>query len=181
MTSPSENHHLHLVLGGARSGKSRFAEQSALDYVQQGKKQLIYLATAQAHDQEMAKRISRHQQNRDHQWQLVEEPLLLADRLQQCARPDTCILLDCLTLWLSNLLLHEDGRYMESEQEALLNVLPELPGRIIMVSNTVGMGVVPMGEISRQFVDQSGLLEQSIAALCKKVTLVVAGLPMVLK
>jgi adenosylcobinamide kinase/adenosylcobinamide-phosphate guanylyltransferase len=168
---------LELILGGARSGKSRLAEQRA------GRSGLkhIYVATAQAGDAEMTARIHVHQQQRGDQWSLVEEPIALARVLSQHADADTNLLVDCLTLWLSNLLHHQDGRHFAREREALLAVLPTLPGHIVLVMNTVGMGVVPLGELNRQFVDQSGFLEQAVAALCDRVTLTVAGLPMVLK
>lgn len=168
---------LELILGGARSGKSRLAEQRA---VASGK-QRYYVATAQAGDAEMAERIRLHRQQRDAQWLLLEEPLALAQVLRDHASADACILVDCLTLWLSNLLHHQDGAHFERERDALLAVLPELRGHIILVMNTVGMGVVPLGELSRQFVDRSGFLEQAVAALCDRVTLTVAGLPMTLK
>ncbi|GAA5316331.1 MAG: bifunctional adenosylcobinamide kinase/adenosylcobinamide-phosphate guanylyltransferase [Candidatus Pelagadaptatus aseana] len=167
-----------LILGGARSGKSSLAEQRA----KASGLSLIYLATGQAGDREMAERIVHHQQRRGPEWQLVEEPRLLAERLQQYARADTCILVDCLTLWLSNCLFaDEQGSEWDRQKQALLEVLPNLPGQIILVGNETGMGVVPMGEISRRFVDENGWLHQALASQCQRVTLTVAGLPHILK
>lgn len=175
---------IELILGGARSGKSRFAEQQA----KTSGKRLLYVATGQAGDDEMACRIEHHQQRRGDAWQLLEEPLQLAQVLQQSARHDTCILVDCLTLWLSNCLFADENKNnpalyptWQTQREALLHCLPELPGHIIFVGNETGMGVVPMGEISRTFVDENGWLHQSLAELSDKVTLTVAGLPHVLK
>ena len=167
---------IELILGGARSGKSRLAEQRALA----SGKSLVYLATAQAHDEEMAARIDLHQQRRDGQWQLVEEPLALADALRAASQPDNCILVDCLTLWLSNA-LHKGDECWQSERKALLETLPDLPGDVILVSNEVGQGIVPLGELSRNFVDQSGWLHQDLAQLCDTVIFVIAGLPQFLK
>ena len=107
--------------------------------------------------------------------------MALAAVLREHASEDVCVLVDCMTLWLSNLLLCEDDEAWGREREDLLMALPTLPGQTILVMNTVGMGVVPMGELSRRFVDESGLLEQSLAALSERVTLTVAGLPMILK
>ncbi|PCJ90190.1 MAG: bifunctional adenosylcobinamide kinase/adenosylcobinamide-phosphate guanylyltransferase [Porticoccaceae bacterium] len=163
-----------LILGGVRSGKSLLAEQRAeatgLD--------LLYLATATAGDAEMSERIRHHQARRQEKWALLEEPTELAKALSQYARVDRCILVDCLTLWLSNC-LHENC--WELQSDALLTGLPNLQGQIIFVSNETGMGVVPMGELSRQFVDKSGFFHQQLASLCDQVTLTVAGLPLSLK
>ncbi len=169
-----------LILGGARSGKSRLAEQQA----QASGLRLLYVATGQAGDGEMAQRIQHHQERRGDEWQLVEEPIELAQVLQQHAAADTCILLDCLTLWLSNCLFageEGDSSIWQTQRSALLECLPTLPGHIIFVGNETGMGVVPMGEISRTFVDENGWLHQSLAQRCDRVTLTVAGLPHVLK
>lgn len=168
---------IELILGGARSGKSRLAEARALE----SGKELIYVATATAGDPEMEQRIQRHRKSRDEHWRLVEEPLALADALSRHAAQDRCILVDCLTLWLSNLLHTEDTTQWQAERKALLDTLPSLPGQIILVSNEVGMGIVPMGELTRQFVDESGWLHQDLAAICDRVTLTVAGLPHCLK
>jgi len=163
-----------LILGGARSGKSHYAEtcatESGLD--------VIYVATAQALDDEMQQRIKHHQQQRPAHWQLIEEPLNLVSTLKDNANNKTCILVDCLTLWLSNQLCSEENKIQLQENiNNLINILPELPGRIIFVSNEVSMGIIPVGEINRQFVDEAGRLHQRLAAVCDKVTLMVAGIP----
>ena len=166
-----------LILGGARSGKSKLAEQAA----EASGLRRVYIATAQAGDAEMAQRIELHRQRRGDQWQLIEEPIQLAQTLKEAAREDTCILVDCLTLWLSNCLFCGDENEWPHQRAALLEALPELPGQLIFVSNEISMGVIPMGEVTRQFVDEAGLLHQALAEICDRVTLSVAGLPHVLK
>ena len=166
-----------LILGGARSGKSALAERLACESGQA----VVYIATAQAHDEEMAARIAHHRDRRPAHWQSVEEPLALAYTLRAYARPDRCVLVDCLTLWLSNLLGNADDKRLGHEWDALLNVLPALPGELLFVSNEVGLGVVPMGELTRRFVDEAGRLHQAMAARCERVLFVAAGLPLPLK
>jgi adenosylcobinamide kinase / adenosylcobinamide-phosphate guanylyltransferase len=166
-----------LILGGARSGKSALAERLAHESGQA----VIYIATAQARDAEMAARIAHHRDRRPAHWQSVEEPLALANALRAYARPDRCVLVDCLTLWLSNLLGDADDKRFVRECEALLDVLPALPGELLFVSNEVGLGVVPMGELTRRFVDEAGRLHQAMAASCERVLFVAAGLPLPLK
>ncbi|RZG82774.1 bifunctional adenosylcobinamide kinase/adenosylcobinamide-phosphate guanylyltransferase [Acinetobacter pittii] len=168
---------LQLILGGARSGKSRLAEQTAID------RQLAvtYVATAQALDPEMQSRITHHQNQRPSHWSLVEEPLYLAKMLQKIDQPNQIILVDCLTLWLTNLLLLEDQNVQQFECEQLLKILPMLESEIILVSNETGLGVVPLGEISRRFVDEAGRLHQSLGQIADKVVFCVAGFPMILK
>ena len=166
-----------LILGGARSGKSALAERLALE----SGKEVVYIATAQAHDAEMAARIAHHRDRRLAHWQSVEEPLALAGALRAYARPDRCVLVDCLTLWLSNLLGDTDDQRLGREYEGLLEVLPALPGELLFVSNEVGLGVVPMGELTRRFVDEAGRLHQAMAARCERVLFVAAGLPLPLK
>lgn len=163
-----------LILGGARSGKSTLAEQRA----QCTGLELIYVATATAGDHEMSVRITHHQQRRSNGWDLVETPVDLALTLQRLHGGERCIVVDCLTLWLNNCL---QQNCWEAQKVALLEVLPGLSGHIILVSNETGLGVVPMGELSRQFVDEAGFLHQQLAALCQQVTLTVAGLPLLLK
>lgn len=165
---------IELILGGARSGKSRLAEQRASD----GQQAVVYIATAEAGDGEMQNRIQHHRQQRPAHWHTVEEPLHLARAIQQ--HHGNLILVDCLTLWLSNLLCHADPTLFEREKAALLDCLHSRPD-IILVSNETGLGVVPMGDLSRRFVDEAGWLHQAIAALADRVTLVVAGLPHLLK
>jgi len=166
-----------LILGGARSGKSAIAEQLAAE----SDCNVLYIATATCGDGEMSERIAKHRERRPDHWLLVEEPLKLADVLRQQAREGRCLLVDCLTLWLTNVMFIDDGKHFAAEMKDLLETLPGLPGEIIMVSNEVGMGIVPMGEMSRQFQDESGLLHQNVAAICERVILAVAGLPHCLK
>ncbi|HEE6559941.1 TPA: bifunctional adenosylcobinamide kinase/adenosylcobinamide-phosphate guanylyltransferase [Acinetobacter baumannii] len=168
---------LQLILGGARSGKSRLAEQTAISM----QLAVTYVATAQALDPEMQSRIVHHQNQRPAHWSLVEEPLFLAKTLQKIDRPNQIILVDCLTLWLTNLLLLEDQNIQQFECEQLLRVLPTLQSEIILVSNETGLGVVPLGEISRRFVDEAGRLHQALGQIADKVVFCVAGFPMILK
>ncbi|ENV93311.1 hypothetical protein F937_02710 [Acinetobacter calcoaceticus ANC 3680] len=168
---------LQLILGGARSGKSRLAEQTAISM----QLAVTYVATAQALDPEMQNRIAHHQNQRPAHWSLVEEPLFLARTLQKIDRPNQIILVDCLTLWLTNLLLLEDQNVQELECEQLVHILPKLESEIILVSNETGLGVVPLGEISRRFVDEAGRLHQVLGQIADKVMFCVAGFPMILK
>ncbi|MBU0654162.1 MAG: bifunctional adenosylcobinamide kinase/adenosylcobinamide-phosphate guanylyltransferase [Gammaproteobacteria bacterium] len=166
-----------LILGGARSGKSRFAENLAL----QSGHDVLYIATAQAHDAEMFARIQHHQASRPARWQTLEEPLALADALQQHARPDCLLLVDCLTLWLTNLLCLEDEPRLDAEISALVDCLPSLTGDVLLVSNEIGLGIVPLGELTRRYVDHAGRLHQQLAAQIDNVAFMVAGLPHFLK
>ena len=168
---------LQLILGGARSGKSRLAEQRAAD----SGLAVIYIATSQPLDGEMNARVQSHRDRRPPHWALIEEPLELARVLRDNARIDRCLLVDCLTLWLTNLLMVEDPQRLALEREALLVCLAQLPGEIIFVSNETGLGVVPLGELTRRYVDEAGLLHQALAERCQRVTLTVAGLPLTLK
>ncbi|MFO1067319.1 MAG: bifunctional adenosylcobinamide kinase/adenosylcobinamide-phosphate guanylyltransferase [Geminicoccaceae bacterium] len=166
---------LTLVLGGARSGKSRYAEAQAL----RSGLEPVYLATAQALDAEMQARIDRHRDDRDRRWRTVEEPLELAAVLRREATAGRVVLVDCLTLWLTNMLLAK--RDAAAARQELLAALSASAGAVILVSNEVGLGVVPLGELTRQFVDGSGLLHQAVAAVAEHVVLMVAGLPLELK
>ena len=166
-----------LILGGARSGKSRLAEQLAAD----SGLAVTYIATSQPLDGEMSDRVRLHRERRPAHWGLVEEPLALADTLQRHAAAGRCLLVDCLTLWLTNLLMLEDSARLGAERDALLRVLADLPGEIIFVSNETGLGVVPMGELTRRYVDEAGWLHQALAERCERVVLTVAGLPLTLK
>lgn len=179
-------------MGGARSGKSALAEQRATAF-QQGGLQVVYVATAEIGDAEMARRIDHHKARRPAGWGLVEAPLQLAAALRANAAEGTCLVVDCLTLWLSNLLFAGaaarqaeagaaiDCPLLDGETMALLDTLPTLPGQIILVSNEVGCGIVPMQALSRCFADAQGRLNQRVAAVCERVTLVAAGLPLSLK
>lgn len=210
---------IHLVLGGARSGKSRYGEALVRQYTALGF-DACYVATAQALDDEMATRIAKHQAGRSDdgiEWQLFEESLALTALLKRLAKPGRVILVDCLTLWLTNQLLasnvniddepaptewnatdfatstfavstsatsiSEDKAHAswQAEKTAFVDSLVELEGVVILISNEVGSGIVPLGELSRQFVDEAGWLNQAVATLADNVTLVVAGLPLALK
>ncbi|MES2684699.1 MAG: bifunctional adenosylcobinamide kinase/adenosylcobinamide-phosphate guanylyltransferase [Pseudomonadota bacterium] len=166
-----------LILGGARSGKSRLAESLA----QQSGQRVIYIATATRGDGEMSARIQHHRASRPAHWLTVEQPIALASTLKQHATSDSCLLVDCLTLWLSNLLCADDAALFARERKALFDALPQLPGQLLLVSNETGLGVVPMGALTRQFVDEAGLLHQQLAAHSERVIFSIAGLPMVLK
>jgi adenosylcobinamide kinase/adenosylcobinamide-phosphate guanylyltransferase len=168
---------LQLILGGARSGKSRLAERLASDSALE----VIYIATSQPLDGEMNERVTLHRQRRPDTWGLVEEPLELARVLKQSAAPGRCLLVDCLTLWLTNLLMLDDRLRLAQERDALLQCLATLPGEIIFVSNETGLGVVPLGELTRRYVDEAGWLHQALAERCQRVVFTVAGLPMTLK
>lgn len=172
---------IELVLGGARSGKSHYAEQQA---VASGFP-VLYLATAEAGDAEMQARIARHQQSRPASWQTLEEPICLAATIRQYAQPNVCILVDCLTLWLSNLMFDRQGQWQEAlfqrERAALLDTLATCHGHVIMVSNEVGCGVVAADAMTRRFVDEAGFLHQALAQICDSVVMLTAGLPRQLK
>jgi len=183
-----------LVFGGARSGKSAHAERLALAAAGTG--EIVYLATAaERTDAEMAQRIEQHRARRQAlggRWRTVQEPMALGHALRQHGRADNVVLVDCLTLWLSNLLFAEGVAFPELgpivapaaftlERVEFLRALQDAPGRVILVSNEVGMGIVPQGAVSRWFVDEAGRLNQSVAALCEQVQWVAAGLPLALK
>lgn len=168
---------LQLILGGARSGKSRHAEKLAGDSAMA----VTYIATSQPLDGEMNQRVRLHRERRPAHWALVEEPLELARVLRETAADGRCVLVDCLTLWLTNLLMLENDERLASERQALLDCLAELPGEVIFVSNETGLGVVPMGELTRRYVDEAGWLHQALAERCQRVVLTMAGLPLVLK
>ena len=176
------------VLGGARSGKSAHAEALAHDTG----KEVVYIATAQAGDTEMARRIALHRSRRSAAWRTLEEPLALADALREWSTPQRVLLIDCLTVWLSNLLFSERHDYpdtgviqppqrFDDERAAFLAALAASTGDVVLVSNEVGMGIVPMGAVSRWYADEAGRLNQAVAACCERVVFVAAGLPLVLK
>jgi adenosylcobinamide kinase/adenosylcobinamide-phosphate guanylyltransferase len=164
-----------LVLGGARSGKSARAEALVLG----SGLAPVYLATAEPLDAEMGERIRLHRARRGQGWLTVEEPLELQAALQAHATPERAVLVDCLTLWLTNLMLA--GRDVAAEGRRLVATLRALPGPVVLVSNEVGQGIVPLDAMSRAFVDHAGRLHQSIAVVADRVQLMVAGLPLDLK
>ncbi|MEX2647634.1 MAG: bifunctional adenosylcobinamide kinase/adenosylcobinamide-phosphate guanylyltransferase [Alphaproteobacteria bacterium] len=163
-----------LVLGGARSGKSAHAEALAA-----AAGQPIYLATGAARDAEMADRIALHRARRGPAWTTIEEPLDLTGALAGACAPGRAVVVDCLTLWLANLLGAE--RDAGAESERLIALLPRLAGRLVFVSNEVGLGIVPENALARAFRDAQGRLNQSVARAVETVVLVAAGLPIVLK
>jgi len=164
-----------LVLGGARSGKSQFAENLVLT---SGKKP-VYVATSEIQDGEMAKRIKQHQARRGQSWQIWEEPCNLVATLAKISDKAHCVLVDCLTLWLSNLLLA--GRDIAAERQALLRFLETAGGDIVFVSNEVGLGIVPDNALARQFRDHAGEMHQAFAPVADRVYFIAAGLPLTLK
>ena len=166
---------MHLILGGARSGKSRFAE-NIINQAGGG----IYIATGRAWDDEMVNRIDLHKQSRGELWQTIEEPLDLCTTLAACNKTGTLpVLVDCLTLWVTNLMLED--RDIALETDRLCEMLPTLDIPVLLVSNEVGFGIVPENAMARAFRDHVGRLHQRIAELADRVTLVVAGIPMSVK
>ena len=167
---------IELVIGGARSGKSRYA----LAQAEASGRKRSFIATARASDAEMADRITRHQRERGDNWTLIEEPFYLAALIAGFGEPDH-VLIDCLTLWTSNWLCADDLDGWGQEKESFLIAIQQSKADIVIVTNETGMGVVPMGKLSRQFIDQSGWLHQAIAAIADRVTLVTVGIPRQLK
>ena len=166
-----------LILGGVKSGKSRLAEKLALE----SGLAVSYIATAEPGDEEMKSRIKTHQIRRPTQWTVIEEPIALARVLEEQAEANHCVIVDCLTLWLTNLLVASDDSLLKKECEALVSTLAELPGEIIFVSNETNMGIMPLGELTRRYCDEAGQLHQQLAGICDRVVLTVAGLPQILK
>jgi adenosylcobinamide kinase/adenosylcobinamide-phosphate guanylyltransferase len=165
----------HLILGGARSGKSGYAESLA----KQTGQTVVYVATAQALDGEMDDRISQHQKDRPDHWLTIEEPLNIASVITEHSQVDSVVLVDCLTLWLMNVMHHEYD--LTQAVDEVLQALQGAKGQVIVVSNEITMGVVPMGELSRNYVDNLGRLHQQVAQQAQQVTLMVAGIPMTVK
>lgn len=164
-----------MVIGGARSGKSRHAQAMA----EAIGADLVFVATAQAFDDEMVERIARHRADRSGIWRTVEAPLGLSEALLAEDRPDRVILVDCLTLWASNLLLADHD--IDAEIAGLEKRIAAMVGRIILVSNEVGLGIVPDNALARRFRDVAGTLNQRIASIATQVDLVIAGLPQRIK
>ncbi|MCI4589355.1 bifunctional adenosylcobinamide kinase/adenosylcobinamide-phosphate guanylyltransferase [Sphingobium sp. BYY-5] len=167
--------HSLFVLGGARSGKSRYAQQRAETI----EGHPCFVATAQAYDDEMRRRIAQHQADRDHRWRTVEAPVDLPEAIATLDSPDSVVLVDCLTLWLSNLLLMDAD--IPAACARLTQSVSRFSGHLILVANEVGLGIVPDNALARRFRDDAGRLNQSIAAMADEVMLVTAGLPLRLK
>jgi adenosylcobinamide kinase/adenosylcobinamide-phosphate guanylyltransferase len=165
----------YLILGGARSGKSRYAED--LSRHVSGEK--IYVATGEPGDEEMRARIKQHRERRGGNWRTLEEPLRLHDALRQHCATDHFVLVDCLTLWLSNLML--SGLDVRAEVDRVGKLIPEVQGTLVFVSNEVGLGIVPENELARDYRDLAGFANQQFAAACDEVIFMVAGLPLKLK
>jgi adenosylcobinamide kinase/adenosylcobinamide-phosphate guanylyltransferase len=166
-----------LILGGVRSGKSQLAEVRARD----SGLEVVYVATARIADDEMQRRILAHRQRRPAHWRTIEEPIALGDTLRAHSAPGRCVLVECLTLWLTNLLCAQDEALFAREHSALLAALSSMSGNIIMVGNECSLGVMPLGQLTRRFIDEAGRLHQDLAGLCDRVFLTVAGLPLVIK
>lgn len=165
-----------LILGGARSGKSRYALESG----ERCSDDRVFVATAQGFDEGMRERISRHREDRGASWRTVEESLEICDVIDRERRDGRVVVLDCLTLWLNNLMLFE--RDADAEVGRLVSLLEDgVEGELILVSNEIGLGLVPDTELGRQFRDVHGRMNQRVAAVCDRVLFMVAGLPMVVK
>jgi adenosylcobinamide kinase / adenosylcobinamide-phosphate guanylyltransferase len=166
---------LTFILGGARSGKSRYAEGLVMD----GTPPWVYVATAEAHDSEMAARIAEHRHRRDGRWRTIEAPLDLPGAIAAHGNDGQAVLIDCLTLWLSNVMLA--GHDLVAEQQRLVAALRKAGGPVVVVSNEVGFGIVPDNALARKFRDAQGRLNMQVAAIADRAVLIAAGLPLILK
>jgi adenosylcobinamide kinase/adenosylcobinamide-phosphate guanylyltransferase len=166
-----------LVLGGVRSGKSRYAAQLAREQACP----VTLIVTGSALDGEMAARIEVHRATRPAAWTVVEEPTYLAAALAAAAGPNRVLIVDCLTLWLTNLLCSEDPQALRRESREILETLPTLPGHCVLVANEVSLGIIPINALARRFTDEAGVMHQGLAALCDRVVFMVAGLPLTVK
>ena len=202
MAEPLSLARSELILGGQKSGKSRRAELLARDWLAQSTgHKAVLIATAQAWDEEMGERIARHQADRAQRvpgMSTLEEPLALAEAINRCAAPQTLVVVDCLTLWLTNLLMPASsiesahnrakiaskvvtGRLLQAQQALLLSAIQKAVGPVVLVGNEIGLGVIPLGREVRAFVDALGCLNQEVADVCERVTLMAAGQSLVLK
>jgi adenosylcobinamide kinase / adenosylcobinamide-phosphate guanylyltransferase len=181
---------IHLILGGARSGKSAYAEKLAIA----SELPVTYIATSQIYDEEFKVRVQHHKDRRPQNWALIEEPHFLStalhSKLNMVSEHERCVIIDCLTLWLAQCICPEcvpaEGVDWPTQREAFLAQLKlcqdnSFQGSLILVSNEVGMGIVPLGEINRQFQDEQGRLNQAVAQIADKVSFIAAGLPLTLK
>lgn len=177
---------IHLILGGARSGKSTYAESLVIS-CELNSKSVIYVATATANDDEMKQRIGHHQQTRPHHWRLIEEPLFLSKVIEENNQLEDILLIDCMTLFVTNWLCQDnicESKPLENwqqEKKQFLSALSKSQASIFIVSNEVGSGIIPLGELTRLFVDEAGWLNQALGKISQQATLVVAGLPLNLK
>tara|TARA_R110001592_G_scaffold60539_1_gene184152 strand:- start:7152 stop:7700 length:549 start_codon:yes stop_codon:yes gene_type:complete len=173
-----------LILGGVKSGKSRYAEACVKDFLAEHKLSgdvVCLIATAEALDEPMRKRIEIHKQQRPNSWLIIEEPISLANALLEAEKTSKIILIDCLTLWLTNLLMLVDKAKLAYEIERFLLAVSKCAAELVIVSNETNMGIMPLGELSRDYCDKAGSLHQLLAEACDQVSLVVAGLPLSLK
>jgi adenosylcobinamide kinase / adenosylcobinamide-phosphate guanylyltransferase len=166
-----------LILGGVRSGKSRYAAELAREQACA----ITLIATGAALDDEMGARIEAHRASRPKDWDVVEEPTHLAAALAAAAAPNRLVLVDCLTLWLTNLLCGEDPEALRRESQSLVETLPALPGHCVLVANEAGLGIIPVNALARRFADEAGAMHQELAARCDRVVFMVAGLPLPVK
>ena len=178
MSSNGSAGRIVLVVGGVRSGKSRYAQQLATSG-----KRVAFIATAEARDEDMAQRIARHKEERPAAWTTIEEPLAIAEALRKCGNQFDTIVIDCLTVWASNLLANEGeaADRIQSRASQFVQVLRQAPARVILVSNEVGSGIIPNSEMGRTYRDVLGGINQRVAAAADEVVLLVAGCPLVIK
>jgi adenosylcobinamide kinase/adenosylcobinamide-phosphate guanylyltransferase len=172
------NNQIIFIIGGARSGKSAFAENRACDWI--GKR--AYLATAQALDPEMVERVERHRKDRGNKWDTYEEPLAVAELLRKLSGRYEVVLLDCLTLWMSNVMGHiDDDATVTERSDKLVKAIEDYQGSCIVVSNEVGLGIVPDNPLARKFRDFAGMLNQKVAQSADEVYFIASGIPMKIK
>ena len=174
----------NLILGGVKSGKSRYAENYLKDFLLEkglDENQACLIATGEALDDGMRSRIENHKKQRPVSWQIIEEPINLSFALQEAEKTASIVLIDCLTLWLTNLLMKEDDVFLQESIDNFLLAVSECSIELVLVSNETNMGVMPLGKLTQDYCDKVGILHQSLAEQCDRVSLVVAGLPMFLK
>jgi adenosylcobinamide kinase / adenosylcobinamide-phosphate guanylyltransferase len=176
-TIASMSKEIILITGGARSGKSQYAERRAIEM---GGRRL-YVATAEPKDEEMVQRIAEHRKRRSNQWRTIEEPLELSEALLAERGRTDCALVDCLTLWTSNLLIRRDEKYASQKVEELIEQLPQLDFHLLFVTNEVGWGIIPGNPLARKFRDLAGRTNQRLAQAANEVILMVAGMPIIAK